>query len=117
MGARGGVIVEETRLFHASTSYNPSVVTRKERQAVSEKELEGQGPEVPSPEPPPRETGLNLPFPGTLVHGEPGVEDEWLATVDTLAGCSATASTPEEALSGGSEAVDEGRGGAARDGA
>jgi antitoxin HicB len=110
------VIVEETRVFHASTSYNPSVVTRKERQAVSEKELERQAPELPSAEEPSRETGLNLPYPVTLVHGEPGVEDEWLATVDTLAGCSATASTPEEALARVSQAVDEWLRAAERDG-
>jgi antitoxin HicB len=110
------VIVEESRVFHASASYNPSVVTRKERQAVSEKELERQAPELPPAEESSRETELNLPYPVTLVHGEPGVEDEWLATVDTLAGCSATASTPEEALARVSQAVDEWLRAAERDG-
>jgi antitoxin HicB len=110
------VIVEESRVFHASASYNPSVVTRKERQAVSEKQLERQAPEQSPAEEPSRETGLNLPYPVTLVHGEPGVEDEWLATVDTLAGCSATASTPEEALARVSQAVDEWLRAAERDG-
>jgi antitoxin HicB len=99
--------VEESRVFHASTSYNPTLVTRKERQAVSEKQLERQVPEPQPAEESSREAELKLPYPVTLVHGEPGVEDEWLATVDTLAGCSATASTPEEALARVSQAVDE----------
>ncbi len=98
--------MEESRVFSASASYNPSPVTRKERQAVSEKQLESPAPELPPAEESSREAELNLPYPVTLVHGEPGVEDEWLATVDTLAGCSATASTPEEALARVSQAVD-----------
>jgi len=43
----------------------------------------------------------------TLVRDEHGAEDEWVATVDALAGCSARAGTPEEALDGVSHAVAE----------
>jgi antitoxin HicB len=50
---------------------------------------------------------LNFPYPVTLVRDEDGAEDEWVATVDALAGCGARARTPEEALHGVSHAVAE----------
>ena len=52
-------------------------------------------------------SSLNFPYPVTLVRDEHGAEDEWVATVDALAGCSARARTPEEALDRVSRAVAE----------
>ncbi|HEX7311613.1 MAG TPA: type II toxin-antitoxin system HicB family antitoxin [Gaiellaceae bacterium] len=106
--------MEETLVFSASASNNQSAVATK-------REGEGAGEAMAAPEqlhagersP---EAALNLPYPVTLIRGEPGVEGEWLATVDTLAGCSATASTPEEALARVSQAVDEWLEAAERDG-
>ena len=108
--------MDKSRLVYASASYDSSLLTRDEQQAVSENQVERNVTEHTAVEEPPRRGELNLPYPVTLVHGEPGVEDEWLATVDTLAGCSATASTPEEALARVSQAVDEWLSAAERDG-
>ena len=108
--------VGKSRVVYASESYDSSLVTREEQQAVSENQVERNVTEHPTAEESPGGGGLSLPYPVTLVHGEPGVEDEWLATVDTLAGCSATASTHEEALARVSRAVDEWLSAAERDG-
>jgi antitoxin HicB len=78
-------------------------VTDRGRQPLAQE----RGEEEAVPEQRAPETELNLPYPVTLVRGEPGVADEWLASVDALAGCSATAATPEEALEGVSKAVAE----------
>jgi len=91
-------------------------VARKERQAAKGSLRDKQAADQRFSEESPSEAALNLPYPVTLVHGEPGVEEEWLATVDTLAGCSATASTHEEALARVSRAVDEWLQAAAREG-
>ena len=80
-----------------------ATVSDRARQLTTEKE---QQSDVVAEQHAP-EADLNLPYPVTLVHGEPGVGDEWLASVDALAGCSATGATPEEALGGVSKAVTE----------
>jgi antitoxin HicB len=70
-------------------------VNERARQQVRQKEQRRSG------------SSLNLPFPVTLVRDDHGVEEEWVATVDALAGCSARARTPEEALDGVAGAVAE----------
>jgi len=77
-------------------------VTDRARQLTEKERQQDVDPEQGAPP-----VDLNLPYPVTLVRGEPGVEDEWLATVDALAGCSASGATPKEALEGVSRAVTE----------
>jgi predicted RNase H-like HicB family nuclease len=59
---------------------------------------------------------LNLPYPVMLVQDGDGSDGEWVATVDALAGCTARAATPHEALAAVADAVSEWVEAAASDG-